>query len=61
MTHVVIVVIVQPGVTLSLIAQHVYGTAAAWPLIYNANRAVVGSDPGLIWPGMRLVMPGPAS
>ena len=31
--------------------------AAYWPLIYRANRAVVGPDPDLIMPGQVLVLP----
>jgi nucleoid-associated protein YgaU len=31
--------------------------AAAWPRLYAANRAVIGTDPGLIHPGQRLVPP----
>lgn len=31
--------------------------AAAWPLLYAANRDVVGPDPGLIHPGDVLVVP----
>lgn len=37
--------------------------ARAWPRWYAANRAVIGPDPNLILPGMRLRVPGrgPAS
>jgi len=31
--------------------------AAAWPTIYEANRGVIGSNPGLILPGQTLVIP----
>jgi nucleoid-associated protein YgaU len=31
--------------------------SAAWPLLYAANRAVVGADPDLIRPGERLSLP----
>ena len=31
--------------------------ARAWPLIYQANRATIGSDPGLIMPGQHLTIP----
>lgn len=31
--------------------------AAAWPLIYEANREVIGDNPGLIHPGQRLAIP----
>jgi hypothetical protein len=33
--------------------------ADQWQRIYAANRAVIGKDPDLILPGMRLVMPQP--
>ncbi|MFP5358944.1 MAG: LysM peptidoglycan-binding domain-containing protein [Actinomycetes bacterium] len=31
--------------------------AAAWPALYDANRAVIGDDPSLIHPGQRLELP----
>ena len=31
--------------------------AAAWPRLYAANRAVIGTNPALIHPGLRLVPP----
>ena len=31
--------------------------AAAWPAIYEANRTIIGSDPGLILPGQALTIP----
>ena len=31
--------------------------ARAWPLIYQANRATIGDDPGLILPGQELAIP----
>lgn len=31
--------------------------AEAWPLVYEANRAVIGDDPGLIHPGQVLTIP----
>ena len=33
--------------------------AAAWPRLYAANQAVIGPDPGLIHPGLRLRPPTP--
>lgn len=39
------------------IAQHFYGNGALWPQIYNANKAVVGSNPNLIYAGQQLVIP----
>ncbi|HET7734705.1 MAG TPA: LysM domain-containing protein [Nocardioidaceae bacterium] len=45
---------VRPGDTLSAIAaKH----GLAWRVLYAANREVVGSDPDLIRPGQRLVVP----
>ena len=35
--------------------------AAAWPVIYAANRAVIGDDPNLILPGQSLVIPDEAT
>ncbi|MEV0005468.1 transglycosylase family protein [Micromonospora sp. NPDC050980] len=45
--------LVRPGDTLSGIAaaKHVAG---GWRVLYARNRAVVGEDPGLIFPGQRL-------
>ncbi len=48
--------VVQPGDTLSGIAQDVYGDASKWPRIHAANQHVV-SDPDLIFPGQRLRVP----
>lgn len=31
--------------------------ADAWPLVYEANRNVIGADPGLIHPGQQLTIP----
>lgn len=49
--------VVQAGDSLSLIAQRTYGNAMMWPTIYNANKGVVGSNPNLIYPGQKLVLP----
>ena len=45
--------------TLSHIAQKFYGSAgeAYWRLIYNANKDVIGDNPGRIRPGMVLRIP----
>lgn len=48
------VVTVRPGDTLSAIAA---GLGLDWQALYAANREVVGSDPDLIRPGQRLVVP----
>lgn len=43
--------------TLSGIAQHVYGNANLWPIIYRANQNIIGSNPDLIYPGQALTIP----
>ena len=45
---------VAGGDTLSSIARR-FGTT--WPVLYRANRAVIGSNPNLIFPGQVLVIP----
>ena len=59
-------VVVHRGDTLWSIAERHLGdratpaaVAAEWPRWYAANRAVIGSDPHLILPGQRLVLPAP--
>jgi ABC-type amino acid transport substrate-binding protein len=51
--------VVQPGDTLSRIARKYYGTAWAtsWQRIYEANREVIGADPGRLEVGMTLEIP----
>ncbi|MCC5619007.1 LysM peptidoglycan-binding domain-containing protein [Nostoc sp. CHAB 5836] len=51
---------IQPGDFLSSIAQRFYGdgSEASWRRIYEANRAVIGSDPTRLTAGMVLVIPG---
>lgn len=50
---------VGPDQTLSHIALKYYGSAAEpfWRLIYEANKDVVGANPGMIRPGMMLKIP----
>jgi LysM repeat protein len=48
---------VQPGDRLSKIAQTYYGSIYKWPLIYEANRETIGTDPNKIKPGQELVIP----
>ena len=48
---------VASGDWLSKIAAKYYGNMHKWPVIYEANRDVVGPDPNLIRPGQRLVIP----
>lgn len=49
---------VASGNTLWGIAQKFYGNGAKWQTIYSANRGIIGSNPNLIHPGQRLVIPG---
>lgn len=49
--------IVQPGDSLTSIAQSAYHDGNQWPLIYNVNRQVIGSNPNLIQPGEVLHIP----
>jgi cell wall-associated NlpC family hydrolase len=48
-------VVVVPGDTLSKLAARHCGTGA-WQGIYQDNRAVVGGNPNLIYPGQQLVI-----
>jgi nucleoid-associated protein YgaU len=48
---------VQPGDTLSGIAQSFYGDPNKWPLIYAVNRTTIGPNPNLIFPGQVLAVP----
>ena len=48
--------VVKPGDTLSGIAKQLYGKAARWPEIYEANRDRI-KDPNLIRPGWKLRIP----
>lgn len=48
---------VEAGDTLRSIAQQVYGDAAQWPRIYDANRQVIGSDPDTLSAGTTLRVP----
>jgi hypothetical protein len=45
---------VQPGDTLSGIAQKMCGNSSSWSSIYSQDRAVIGSSPNLILSGQRL-------
>jgi LysM repeat protein len=49
--------VVQSGDSLSKLAAGYYGDMYKWPIIYEANRAVIGGNPDLIRPGQRLVLP----
>lgn len=48
---------VRPGDTLSKIAGQLLGSTGRWREIYDANGNQI-SDPNLIYPGMRLTIPG---
>lgn len=49
--------VVQPGHNLWRIARRVYGRGVRYTVIYQANREHL-RDPGLIYPGQVLVVPG---
>lgn len=49
---------VEPGDNLWGIAVLFYGDGTRWQEVYNANAAIIGSDPGLIHPGQTFVIPG---
>lgn len=48
---------IQPNDTLSSIAQQAYGKPNDWPVIYNANRQLIGPDHNLIKPGEVIFIP----
>lgn len=41
-----------PGIALRL-----YGDAGRWPELYAVNQGMIGSDPGLLQAGQRLIIP----
>jgi LysM repeat protein len=49
--------VVQPGDTLSGIAAR-FSVRGGWPVLYAADRQVIGPDPNTIHPGTVLVLPG---
>ncbi len=49
--------VVKSGDNLWNIAKKYYGNGAKWPTIYSKNKSVVGSNPNLIYPGQKLVIP----
>ncbi|MEM1165180.1 MAG: LysM peptidoglycan-binding domain-containing protein [Planctomycetota bacterium] len=52
-----VVYVVRQGDTLSGIASRIYGRAALWTLIQEANRASVNRDGTNLRPGMELIIP----
>ncbi|GBF35491.1 phage-like element PBSX protein xkdP [Desulfocucumis palustris] len=48
---------VKSGDTLWAIAKLNYGDGSRWKDIYSNNKKIIGPDPDLIYPGMKLVMP----
>ena len=48
---------VVPGDSLWAIARRFYGDGTQWRKLYEANRAVVGANPNLIYPGQVLTIP----
>ncbi len=48
---------VVPGDSLSKIALHYYGKGARWPVIYEANKEIIGANPSLIHPGQVFKIP----
>lgn len=50
-------VVVEPGDSLSQIANDEYGDPGRWPAVYDANQAVIGANPDLIHPGQVLKLP----
>ena len=49
--------VIQPGDTLATIAHDFYGSQAKWPIIYQANKDVIGPNPNLLRPGRTIVIP----
>ncbi|MGI4744081.1 MAG: LysM peptidoglycan-binding domain-containing protein [Janthinobacterium lividum] len=48
---------VVSGDSLAKIAKNHYGDAAQWHQIYEANKAIIGSNPDLIEVGQELTLP----
>ena len=49
---------VKPGDTLWSISKKYLGNGSRYSEIYKSNKAVIGSNPGLIKPGQVLTIPG---
>lgn len=48
---------VKSGDSLSKIAKAHYGDAMKWKQVYEANKALIGSNPDMIQPGQELTLP----
>lgn len=48
---------IQKGDSLSSIAKAQYGDWKWWPLIFDANKSVIGCNWNLIYPGVTIVLP----
>ena len=49
---------VKKGDSLWIIAQRLLGSSSKWSVIYEANKALIGSNPHKIYVGQVLVIPG---
>lgn len=49
---------VRPGDSLSAIARRELGNEGRWRELYAMNKGVIGSNPDMIHPGMKLTLPG---
>ena len=49
--------VVKRGDCLWNIAKKYYGKGSQWPKIYNKNKKVIGSNPNLIFPGQKFIIP----
>jgi nucleoid-associated protein YgaU len=48
---------VAAGESLSKISQGYYGTLFKWPVIFEANRRIIGRDPDRLMIGVELTIP----
>jgi nucleoid-associated protein YgaU len=48
---------IQPRDFLRWMSDRAYGNERLWPEIYHANRTVLGPNPDLIYPGVRVYIP----
>lgn len=51
------VVVVRKGETLSIVAGRELGGIERWQALYDANKDVIGADPDVVYPGMKLRVP----